>query len=251
MTRRIILDTETTGLEFKLGDRVIEIGCVELIGRKLSERRFHCYINPECPIEAGAQAVHGLTTEFLQDKPKFADIASDFIDFVRGAELVIHNAAFDIGFLNCELERIGAEPLTTICSGVIDTLALARDLHPGRKNSLNALCVRYLIDHSNRTLHGALLDAELLADVYLAMTRGQESLVMDLDMAPIAPDLQTIGGKRPELKVLRASAMELAQHDAVLAQIDKESKGQCLWLTVSAIPSCCSLADVCADDYSG
>jgi DNA polymerase-3 subunit epsilon len=228
--RQIILDTETTGLEFKLGDRVIEIGCVELHSRKLTQRRFHRYLNPERAIEAGAQAVHGLTREFLQDKPKFAEIAAEFVDYIRGAELVIHNAAFDVGFINNELELAGHEPLSQICAGVIDTLRLARELHPGRKNSLNALCERYAIDNSGRTLHGALLDAELLAEVYLAMTRGQESLIMDLDAAPSSAAMAATSGARPQLTVLRASAEEEAEHERVLAEIAKESKGRCVWL---------------------
>jgi DNA polymerase-3 subunit epsilon len=228
--RQIILDTETTGLEFKLGDRVIEIGCVELQGRKLTQRRFHCYLNPERAIDAGAQAVHGLTREFLQDKPKFAEIVAEFIDYVRGAELVIHNAALDIGFINNELALINQEPLSQICAGVVDTLRLARELHPGRKNSLNALCERYDIDNSGRTLHGALLDAELLAEVYLAMTRGQESLIMDLDAVPRGSVLAPDRGDRPQLKVLRASAEEQVEHERVLAEIARESKGRCVWL---------------------
>ena len=228
--RQIILDTETTGLEFKLGDRVIEIGCVELVGRKLTQRRFHSYLNPERAIDLGAQAVHGLTSEFLQDKPKFAEIVSDFEDYVRGAELVIHNASFDVGFINNELALLGREPLAQICTGVIDTLRLARELHPGRKNSLNALCERYDIDNSGRTLHGALLDAELLAEVYLAMTRGQESLIMELDAPPPSASLAAGGGGRPALAVLRADATELAEHERVLAEIVKESRGKCVWL---------------------
>ena len=228
--RQIILDTETTGLEFKLGDRVIEIGCVELVGRKLTQRRFHRYLNPERAIDLGAQAVHGLTSEFLQDKPKFAEIVGEFEDYVRGAELVIHNAAFDVGFINNELDLLGREPLSQICAGVIDTLRLARELHPGRKNSLNALCERYDIDNSGRTLHGALLDAELLAEVYLAMTRGQESLIMELDAPPPSAALTAAGGGRPALSVLRADASELAEHQRVLAEIAKESRGNCLWL---------------------
>lgn len=228
--RQIILDTETTGLEFKHGDRVIEIGCVELQGRKLTQRRFHRYLNPERAIDAGAQAVHGLTSEFLQDKPKFAEIAAEFIDYVRGAELVIHNASFDIGFINNELALIGGESLSQICAGVVDTLRLARELHPGRKNSLNALCERYAIDNSGRTLHGALLDAELLAEVYLAMTRGQESLIMDLDETPQSAALARDSGDRPRLKVQRASAEELVEHERVLAEISRESKGRCVWL---------------------
>lgn len=228
--RQIVLDTETTGLEFKLGHRVIEIGCVELIGRKLTQRRFHHYLNPERPIEAGAQAVHGLTNEFLQDKPKFAEIAAEFQDFVRGAELVIHNAAFDLGFLNNELELLGRESLNQVCGGVTDTLRLARELRPGRKNSLDALCAEYAIDNSGRQLHGALLDAELLAEVYLAMTRGQENLIMDLDLAPNAGTQLQTSGERGSLVVLRASAEELAEHARVLAEIAKESKGKCIWL---------------------
>ena len=232
--RQIILDTETTGLEFKLGDRIIEIGCVELVGRRLTQRRFHRYLNPERAIDAGAQAVHGLTSEFLQDKPKFAEIAAELIDYLRGAELVIHNAAFDLGFINNELSLAGLEPLSFVCAGVVDTLKLARELHPGRKNSLDALCDRYAIDNSGRTLHGALLDAELLAEVYLAMTRGQESLIMDLDVAPARPGAADAGGLRPPLKVQRASAEELQAHERVLAEIAKESKGKCLWLSPAA-----------------
>ena len=228
--RQIILDTETTGLEFKLGDRVIEIGCVELVSRKLTQRRFHCYLDPGRDIDAGAQAVHGLTNEFLQDKPKFAEIAAEFLDYVRGAELVIHNAAFDLGFLDNELGLLGEEPLRKICAGVVDTLKLARELHPGRKNSLNALCERYDIDNSGRTLHGALLDAELLAEVYLAMTRGQESLIMELDAPSVSLALAREGGGRPALAVPRASAEELAEHRRVLAEIARESRGHCLWL---------------------
>ena len=229
--RQIVLDTETTGLEFRLGHRVIEIGCVELVGRKLTQRRFHHYINPERPIEAGAQAVHGLTNEFLQDKPKFAEIAAEFQDFVRGAELVIHNAAFDLGFLNNELELLGRESLNQVCGGVTDSLRLARELRPGRKNSLDALCTEYAIDNSGRQLHGALLDAELLAEVYLAMTRGQENLIMDLDLAPTAAAQLLPSGERVSLAVIRASAGELAEHARVLAEIAKESKGKCIWLS--------------------
>ena len=232
--RQIILDTETTGLEVKNGDRVIEIGCVELNCRKLTQRRFHCYLNPGRPIDAGAQAVHGLTSEFLQDKPKFAEIAGELVEFLRGAELVIHNAAFDIGFIDHELSLVGMEPLSQICSGVIDTLRLAREMHPGRKHSLNALCSHFQVDNSGRTLHGALLDAELLAEVYLAMTRGQESLVMDLDMAPSEGVDGPSGGQRPPVIVLRAAPAELLEHQRVLAEIAKESKGKCLWSQTEA-----------------
>ena len=228
--RQVVLDTETTGLDFRLGDRVIEIGCVELLNRKLTGQRFHRYINPEREVEAGALAVHGLSNEFLQDKPRFGDIAAEFLDFIQGAELVIHNAAFDVGFLNHELALLEAPRLEESCCGVVDTLKLARELHPGRRNSLDALCERYAIDHSGRTLHGALLDAELLAEVFLAMTRGQESLLMEIGTveAPAMPD--GCLAERPPLRVLRASPDELAEHERVLAEIGRESKGNCLWL---------------------
>ena len=228
--RQVVLDTETTGLDFRLGDRVIEIGCVELLNRKLTGQRFHRYINPEREVEAGALAVHGLSTEFLQDKPRFDEIVAEFLDFVQGAELVIHNAAFDVGFLNNELALQQKSPLEQACTSVVDTLKMARELHPGRRNSLDALCERYAIDNSGRTLHGALLDAELLAEVYLAMTRGQESLIMELDAAPM-PGLQAgLAAERPPQRVLRAKAGELAEHERVLAEIGKESKGNCIWL---------------------
>ncbi|MBI4987270.1 MAG: DNA polymerase III subunit epsilon [Rhodocyclales bacterium] len=227
--RQVVLDTETTGLDFRLGDRVIEIGCVELLNRKLTGQRFHRYLNPEREVEAGALAVHGLSNEFLQDKPRFVEIVAEFLDFVEGAELVIHNAAFDVGFLNNELALQQKSPLEQACPGVVDTLKMARELHPGRRNSLDALCERYAINNSGRTLHGALLDAELLAEVYLAMTRGQESLIMELEAAPV-PGLQAgLAAERPSLRVLRASADDLAGHDRVLAEIGKESKGNCIW----------------------
>ncbi len=232
--RQIILDTETTGLDFRLGDRIIEVGCVELLNRKLTGQRFHRYINPEREVEAGALAVHGLSNDFLQDKPRFAEIVAAFLDFVQGAELVIHNAAFDIGFLNNELALLDKSPLEQTCPGVVDTLKMARDLHPGRRNSLDALCERYAINNSGRTLHGALLDAELLAEVYLAMTRGQESLIMELDAAPV-PGLQAeLAAERPPLRVLRASAAELVEHERVLAEIGEESRDNCIWWGLKA-----------------
>jgi DNA polymerase-3 subunit epsilon len=232
MTRQIVLDTETTGLDWKSGDRVLEIGCVELLNRTLTGRHFHVYINPERSINAEAQAVHGISEEFLADKPVFAAIAQEFEDFVRGAELVIHNAAFDVGFLNYELGLLGRPAIKELCDGVIDTLALAREQNPGKKASLNALCERYEIDNAHRTLHGALLDAELLAEVYLAMTRGQESLIMALDENTVTSDTEVVFvvGERAPLKVLRASEEELSAHDVVLAEIAKASKGGCLWL---------------------
>ena len=227
--RQIFLDTETTGLEFRLGDRVIEIGCVEMTNRKLTGRRFHRYINPEREVEAGALAVHGLSDEFLQDKPKFRDIAADFLDFIRGAELVIHNAPFDVGFLNHEMSLLGLAPLEGVVEGVVDSLRMAKDLHPGRRNSLDALCERYQVNHSQRTLHGALLDAELLGEVYLAMTRGQESLIIDLDQGGGTEEQHAVGGDRPPLRVVVATQDELADHERLLDEIVKESKGRCVW----------------------
>ena len=233
--RQIFLDTETTGLEHKLGHRIIEIGGVEMRNRRLTNRHFHRYLNPERDIDEGALAVHGISLDFLQDKPRFADIAGEFIDFVRGAELIIHNAPFDIGFLNAELGRLDMAPIDTVCHSVLDTLRMAKDLHPGKKNNLNVLCERYGVDNSRRTLHGALLDAEILAEVYVAMTRGQESLIMDLENNSAeqqAINQQALAERpRREQRIVRASDDELAEHAALLAAIQKESKGQCLWLT--------------------
>jgi DNA polymerase-3 subunit epsilon len=224
--RKIVLDTETTGLDPRQGHRIIEMAAIELDGRKVSLRRFHRYLNPEREIEAGAVAVHGLTYERLQNEPKFADIAASFLEFIEGAELIIHNAPFDIGFLNHELGLIDFPPLQ---NEVMDTLRMARDMHPGKKNSLDALCSRYEIDNAHRTLHGALLDTELLAEVYFAMTRGQESLLGDDVQATRKPALLSTDASRPELKVLMPNAEELAEHLQQLADIDKASKGECLW----------------------
>jgi DNA polymerase-3 subunit epsilon len=238
--RQIILDTETTGLDPRQGHRLIEVAGVEMLNRQLTQRHFHKYVNPEREVDAGAQAVHGISNEFLADKPLFADIVDAFIDFVRDAELVIHNAAFDVGFLNAELARLGRPRIETICPSIIDTLKLARELHPGKRNNLDALCDRYQISNAHRTLHGALLDSELLAEVYLSMTRGQESLMMEPEApAPgLAPTTDTNDstagtvrkGPRPPLKVIRASDDELASHQQALKGIDKASGGQCLWL---------------------
>ena len=180
--RQIVLDTETTGLEVSLGHRVIEIGCIELINRRVTGNHWHFYINPEREIDSGAFEVHGISNDFLEDKPRFAELAQDFVDYVKGAELVIHNAAFDVGFLNYELSLLeqSLPPLEDYC-GVLDTLLLARQKHPGQKNNLDALCKRYGIDNSHRSLHGALLDARILADVYLVMTGGQTSLGLDVE----------------------------------------------------------------------
>ncbi len=229
--RQIVLDTETTGLSPRDGHRIIEIACIEMVNRRLTGHHLHKYMHPEREIDAGAQAVHGITLEFLADKPKFADIADEFLEFISGAQLIIHNAPFDLGFLNAELDRLGRVPVETVCNGVIDTLREAKELHPGKRNSLDALCERYEIDNSSRTLHGALLDTELLAEVYLAMTRGQNALMIEPDEAPRV--LLGADGKarqRKPLLVRRASEVELAEHERMLAAIDKESKGACIWL---------------------
>ena len=226
--RQIVLDTETTGLNARLGDRVIEIGCIELLSRRITERHFHHYVNPGRESEAGAINVHGITAEFLADKPKFADIARGFLDYVSGAELVIHNAPFDVEFLDQELRLAGLGSLASHVQGVVDTLALARELHPGKKNSLDALCERYAVKNAHRTLHGALLDARLLAEVYLAMTRGQESLVMALE-APAQGLALAASVDASKLVVLRASAEEAAAHEAYLDALDKAAGGESVW----------------------
>lgn len=228
--RQIVLDTETTGLDPGKGHRIIELAAIELCNRKVSDRRFHRYLNPEREIDAGAAEVHGLTLERLQDEPKFAEIAPALLEFIRGAELIIHNAPFDVGFLNKELERSGLPMLNNYCVSVIDTLKLAKELHPGKKNNLNALCDRYQIDNSHRTLHGALLDTELLAEVYLSMTRGQKSLLDDgSNKQEEEPTMVFADLSRLKLRVLPANDDELAQHAQQLADIDKASKGTCMW----------------------
>jgi len=231
--RRIVLDTETTGLEPAEGHRIIEVACLELSGRRATGRHFHRFLNPERAIDIGATQVHGLTAEDLADKPRFADIADELLEFLEGAELLIHNAPFDVAFLNAELVRIGRPTLDVVCK-VSDTLAMAREIHPGKKNSLDALCERYAVDHSRRTLHGALLDAQLLADVWLAMTRGQESL--DIALAG-APSVALPAHEAPSqllLQVIRASAEELAAHAAMCERIAQESRGQCVWHRLAA-----------------
>lgn len=233
--RQIVLDTETTGLEPSQGHRVIEIGCVELVERKLTGRHYHQYIRPERDIDEGAIEVHGITNEFLADKPVFADIADDFLEFVKGAELVIHNAPFDVGFLNHEfgLLRRGKGVIDHNC-GVLDTLMIARKKHPGQKNNLDALCKRYGVDNSQRDLHGALLDAEILADVYLLMTGGQTRLALGGSGAEGgdegAEEIVRLGVERPPLPVIRASEEELAAHEDKLTELDKASGGHCVWL---------------------
>ena len=226
--RQIILDTETTGLDPNQGHRVIEVAAVEMVNRRLTGNHLHRYLNPERDIDAGAMQVHGITPEFLADKPRFADVAQEFVDFIQGAELIIHNAPFDVGFLDMELRLLGMAPLGNWCSGVTDTLAMAKALHPGQRNNLDALCKRYGIDNAARTLHGALLDCELLAAVYLALTRGQESLSIGLDAGQARRDAGA-SRNRPRPVRAQASAEDLAAHAALLAAIDKESKGACLW----------------------
>lgn len=230
--RRIFLDTETTGLDHRTGDRVIEIGCVEMLERQRTERHFHAYLNPEREVGAGAIAIHGLTDEFLADKPTFAQVANDLIEFVHGAELVIHNATFDTGFLDNELGLIGKERLETHCAGILDSLKMARNLRPGKKNNLNALCAEFGVDNSARTRHGALRDAELLALVWLAMTQGQETMIFVSGVD--AALQQTTSHSRPPLIVIHAADEELRQHERVIAEINNESKGKCVWGTFTA-----------------
>lgn len=237
--RQIVLDTETTGLEPKQGHRIIEIGCVEVINRRITGNRYHQYINPERDIDEGAEEVHGISTAFLADKPVFADIVDDFVNFIRGAELVIHNAPFDVGFINHELSLLNQQNNhVENISTVLDTLVLARKMHPGQKNNLDALCKRYDIDNSQRDLHGALLDAEILADTYLAMTGGQTTLSLDgqsesTENNPSSVSLETprnVGVEAEKLRVLYANEEELSAHKQRLATIDEASGGNCIWL---------------------
>lgn len=231
MSRQITLDTETTGLDPLNGDRIVEIGCVEVIDRRITENHFHVYINPERDVPEDAVAIHGLTNEFLGDKPVFAAVAQDFCNFIKGAELIIHNASFDVGFLNAELKQAGFPTVDELATNVIDSLAMAKNMFPGKRNNLDALCERLEIDNSERTLHGALLDAELLADVYLRLTRGQNSLMIDnyLDAATTSDDGSTPIDKTPVI-VLAASEDEMKEHEAVLDAIEKENKGKaCIW----------------------
>jgi len=234
--RQIVLDTETTGLDPGLGHRIIELAAIELVDRRSTNRHFHHYVNPGRESDSGALQVHGLTTEFLQDKPLFRDIVEEFLDFVRGAELIIHNAPFDVAFLNAELSLAGCDTIEACCGSITDTLRLAKDLHPGKRNGLDALCERYQVDNSSRTLHGALLDAQLLAEVYLAMTRGQESLAMDLQQpARWEPGFEA-GGERVRVLVVAASEAERAEHERVLQEIEKASGGRCLWKILEDAP---------------
>lgn len=230
MTRQIFLDTETTGLDPAQGHRIIEIAAVEVVNRRLTNNHFHVYLNPDREIDLGAQQVHGISLEFLQDKPRFPEVVKDFLDFIAGGELVIHNAPFDVGFLNHELGMLGMPKLGTCCAGVIDTLKMAKEMRPGQRNNLDALCRAFGIDNSARTLHGALLDAELLADVYLAMTRGQESLLM----SEVVGGEQTVSAielpvRSQPLLIQNADESELAAHLEYLKGLDKAAGGSSLW----------------------
>ncbi|WP_395694160.1 DNA polymerase III subunit epsilon [Piscinibacter sp.] len=228
--RQIFLDTETTGLNAESGDRIIEIGCVEMLNRRLSGRNLHFYLNPERSSHEDAVKVHGLTDEFLADKPKFAEIVADFVEFIRGAELVIHNAAFDVGFLNNELGLLQQESIDQLCGEVIDTLRMAREMRPGKKNNLNALCAEFGVDNSGRQVHGALLDAGLLAEVYIRMTRGQDSLVIDeVEASTAEVALESVDLSAFTLPVIAADAAEVQAHAALIAELDQASGGKTVW----------------------
>ena len=228
--RQIVLDTETTGLSPDNGDRIIEIGCVELLNRKLTGHNKHFYLNPERDSHEDALKVHGISNEFLRDKPKFAAVADELLEYLRDAEIIIHNAPFDVGFLNKELELLGRGPFREFVGSVTDTLVMAKELYPGKRNSLDALCDRLGVDNSGRTLHGALLDAELLADVYINLTRGQDALLIDAEPGDergefdVAVDLRGF-----DLPVLQASEHELTAHEDQLKQLDKSSGGKTVW----------------------
>mgnify|MGYP000697509014 CR=1 FL=1 len=233
--RQVFLDTETTGLFVEQGDRVIEIGCVEMVNRKLTGNKLHLYLNPERDSHEEALKVHGISNDFLRDKPKFAQVADEFLTFIADAELIIHNAPFDVGFLNRELSLLSKEPLHVHVHGVIDTLLMAKEMYPGKRNSLDALCARLEVDNSGRQLHGALLDAQLLAEVYINMTRGQDALLMDSHSAASVQTAQNrIDLATLALPVLAASEQELQAHAKVLAEIDKSSAGKTVWSRVES-----------------
>ncbi|VCU71650.1 DNA polymerase III subunit epsilon [Pigmentiphaga humi] len=235
--RYVVLDTETTGLDPQQGHRVIEIGCVEIANRRVTQRHFHTYLNPDRDSDPGALEVHGLTTEFLSDKPRFEDKVDEFLDFIQDGHVIIHNAEFDIRFLNAELARLQRGNFRSRCLGVVDSLLHARELHPGKRNSLDSLCDRYGISNAHRVLHGALLDSELLAEVWLAMTRGQDSLMMDLDETS-GMATASFGAFDPSVLALAAlDEADRAAHAAYLAGLDKESKGQTLWRKWEPLPT--------------
>lgn len=230
MTRQIFFDTETTGLDADKGDRIIEIGCIEMVDRRLTGNALHLYLNPERSSHPDAVKVHGLTDEFLADKPRFADVVDRLLAFLQGAELVIHNAAFDVAFVNAEMARLRRGRITDVVARITDSLAMARELFPGKANSLDALCRRLEVDNSNRSLHGALLDAGLLAEVYIRMTRGQEALAMDVQEGGVQRiEVADVDLERFDLPVVAATAEEAAAHEAVLADLDKATGGKTLW----------------------
>ena len=239
--RQLVFDTETTGLNPRTGDRIIEIGAVELFNRRLTGNNLHIYVNPGRDSDPGALAVHGLTTEFLSDKPKFAEIVDQLREYIQGADLIIHNAPFDMGFMEAEFKLLGLPPFIGHCGEIIDTLAQAKAMFPGKRNSLDALCDRFGISNTHRTLHGALLDSELLAEVYLSLTRGQESLVIDdeglHDMhggGVSGTGAAAVTFASLVLPVLRAAEAELADHERVMQELDKASKGKCVWTAVTS-----------------
>ena len=227
--RQIVLDTETTGLDPALGHRIIEIAAVEIVDHRVTENRFHRYVDPERDSDEAALQIHGLTREFLKGKPRFREIADEFLEFVRAGELVIHNVAFDIAFIDCELKLHDLNAISTCCAGIVDTLKMARDLYPGKRNSLDSLCERHQVNNSARTLHGALLDAQLLAEVYLAMTRGQESLIVEPDHVQITIMPLRVDRSALSLQVIPAAADEMAAHLEQLAELDNASGGACVW----------------------
>ena len=233
--RQIVLDTETTGLSAETGDRIIELGCVELFNRKLTGNNLHFYFNPDRDSHEDALRVHGISNEFLKDKPRFAELVDEILEYMQDAEVIIHNAPFDLGFLNKELELLGKPPFMRFVSGVIDSLAMAKEMFPGKRNSLDALCDRLEVDNSGRTLHGALLDAELLADVYINMTRGQEALIMESAEVSVAGQASAkVELSGFQLPVLAANEQELAAHEDVLGQLDKASGGKTVWRNLGA-----------------
>jgi DNA polymerase-3 subunit epsilon len=228
--RQVVLDTETTGLSPENGDRILEIGCVELVNRKLTGNNLHFYINPERDSHEEALKVHGISNEFLKDKPKFAQISNDLLAYLKESQVIIHNAPFDIGFLNKELDRLSLPNISQYVTGVIDTLSMAKEIYPGKRNSLDALCDRLEVDNSDRTLHGALLDAELLADVYINMTRGQDALLIEVDQTQTSSEKsKKVDLTKIDLPVIFANQDELQKHEEVMLQIDKSSQGNSVW----------------------
>jgi len=227
--RQIVLDTETTGLDAASGHRVIELAGVELVNRQSTKNNFHKYLNPERLNDVGAFQVHGLGDDFLKGQQKFREVVAEFLEYIAGAELIIHNATFDLAFLNKELNLLGQHEVEHYCPSIIDTLRLAKDVHPGKRNNLNALCERYAVDNAGRALHGALLDAELLAEVYLAMTRGQESFLMEVCIQPSTHIISSDTISKLELLVLPANPEEIKSHQTQLLEIDRASSGRCLW----------------------